>query len=186
MLAMQYSLRLPRDHDIDWVNQRVERRTRLFQGFEGLLHKSYLYSPEESVYAPLYIWSNTEAARRFLFNGLFDSAVESFGRPRVRTWSVLNFGYGNRDNTVGYAFCAFDKVTSDDQLAEVEGRELARHSDRLQRPGLYAHWVGIDTDRWEVARFSLWRDKESAVPPDADCVYGYKVLHVDEPHSLSA
>ena len=45
MIAMQYTIRLAGDYNIDLVRERVARRKPLFDGLEGLLHKSYLFNP---------------------------------------------------------------------------------------------------------------------------------------------
>ena len=89
MLAMQYSIELPVGYDTDLIRSRVENRSRLFEGLPGLIHKSYLFSDADKIYAPFYIWSDVAQARRFLFDDLFKGVIESFRRPRVRTWMVI-------------------------------------------------------------------------------------------------
>ncbi len=42
-------------------------------------------------------------------------------------------------------------------------------------PGLHTRAVMLDPTRWEIARFTLWRDQACAVPSDADCVETYRV-----------
>ncbi len=52
MLAMQYSIHLPENYDVAQIEQRVNERKQLFDGHKGLVHKSFLYSEGEKLYAP--------------------------------------------------------------------------------------------------------------------------------------
>ncbi|HYM30202.1 MAG TPA: DUF4865 family protein [Candidatus Cybelea sp.] len=181
MMAMQYSIRLPDDYDAAKIKVRVAERSALFDDLGGLEHKAFLYNPAERVYAPFYVWRDAAAARRFFLEGLFDSVISTFGRPRVRRWIVLNFDHGEFKSKPKLARCEFDKVNSAEGLRDVVSREAGTHRTMLGRPGLFAHAIAIDTDRWELARYSVWRDEGAMPPSTSDCVLRYQVLHISEP-----
>lgn len=176
MLAMQYSVRLPEDFNNEQIYKHVEKRAQLFEGCPGLRHKFYLYDPEEQVYAPFYIWENYQFAQDFLLNNLFSGVVETFGRPRVRIWQVLEFDYGTAHDDPKFLYSAIDKVPSRKPLADLKREEHEHHLEMLEADGLFAHMVLLDPDRWEKGQFSLWQSREIATPEPADCIYGYEVL----------
>ncbi|MZR31041.1 DUF4865 family protein [Sneathiella litorea] len=176
MLAMQYSVRLPQDFDETQIHKHVAARSRLFEGCPGLRHKFYLYDVEEHVYAPFYIWENAQFAQDFLLNNLFNGVTETFGRPRVRSWQVIAFDYGPAKEDPTYLCSAVDKVSASRSLGEMMEAEKKHHKSLLEAPGLYAHMVLLDPDRWEKGLYSLWQTREQAVPVKSDCVSDYDVL----------
>lgn len=180
MLAMQYALRRPRRFDLSAAADRMTHRGPLFRDLEGLIHKAYCYDEGERVYAPFYVWRGHEAVRHFLVDGLFDGVTNEFGRPRVRMWQVLRFAHGDRARSPSYACCEIDQVDKDEPLSSLAAREAEIHHRAIDRPGLYAHAVALDPDRWEITRFSLWDDKDSVAACSADCVRTYRVLGVYE------
>ncbi|MFC4270896.1 DUF4865 family protein [Sneathiella chungangensis] len=176
MLAMQYSVRLPQDFDMAQIHQHVAARSPLFDGCPGLSHKFYLYDSEEHVYAPFYIWENAQYAQDFLLNNLFNGVIEAFGRPRVRSWQVIAFDYGPSREDPTFMKSAIDKVPASRPVGELMRKEKERHASLLKTPGLYAHMVLLDPDRWEKGEFSFWHRRDQARPVEADCVYGYDIL----------
>ncbi len=180
MLAMQYSVRLPRDFDVDRVYKHVSERSRLFEGCPGLKHKFYLYDPDAHIYAPFYIWEDAQAAQDFLLNNLFNGVIERFGRPRVRSWQIIDLDFGSYKEEPGYLLSCIDKLQATKPLGGLIDQEKANHRDTLRQPGLYAHMVLLDADRWEIGRVGLWQSEERAVQPPADCVVGYDVLKMNQ------
>ncbi|WP_373089832.1 DUF4865 family protein [Sneathiella sp.] len=176
MLAMQYSVRLPEEYDKEKISQHVAERRALFAGCPGLRHKFYLYDSDEHVYAPFYIWENGQVAQNFLLNNLFKGVVAAFGRPRVRSWHVVEFDYGPSSEDPGFLCGAIDKVPAKKPVSELMAEERIHHKSMLDKPGLFANMVLLDPDRWEKGQFSLWHTQAQAVPGKADCVNGYDVL----------
>ena len=180
MLAMQYSIQLPTNYDTKLIHQRVEARSKLFDKLPGLLHKSFLLDEPDKLYAPFYIWESVSQAQQFLLNDLFKGVIESFNRPRVRTWTVIHHAHGNKDITPTYAVREVDIIAPDDQLDKIAQAEKIAQYDLLQDPNLYFHAIALDPERWELIRYSLWKNQASAVKPDTDCIQAYEVLHVSE------
>jgi heme-degrading monooxygenase HmoA len=180
---MQYSIELPVGYDTGLIRNRVEQRARLFDGLPGLIHKSYLFSDTDKIYAPFYIWSDAAQARKFLFDDLFRGVIESFRRPRVRTWMVLDSVYGNRDFRPAFAIRETDRIAPEDDLEQRFKQERANQQALAGNPHLHFHAVALDAERWELVRYSLWRSEADATQPEADCIQTYEVLHYQEPET---
>ncbi len=183
MLAMQYTVKLPFEFDREKAAARVARRSGVFGDLEGLIHKSYLYNEKDRLYAPFYVWSDSDAARAFLFGDLFRGVVQTFGRPRVRLWHVIGYDRVERGLTPNFACYEIDPVEREEKLVSVLERERETHQAALEKPGLYAHVTALDPDRWELARFSLWSDKSAMPKCRSDCIQSYSVLKVCEPRT---
>ena len=181
MLAMQYSIQLPVDYDAEKIRGRVNARKSLFDGHDGLVHKSFLYNESDQLYAPFYVWKDAIEAKDFLLDDLFKGVVETFSRHRVRSWFVVNMAYGNRDLEPAFAQREVDIIAPEEQLDQYLSRERTLQAELLKDPNLYMHLVALDADRWEILHFSLWKDKASAAKPSSDSYLTYEVLHVSEP-----
>ena len=175
MLAMQLNLRFgPRSGDAA-ARATVLDCTRRVTPRRDLVHACCLVDEDENVCAPFYVWRNARAMCRFLLGGPFEGIVQVYGRPRVRTWNVLEYDSVDASITPRFARREVDTVDAEDNLWAVARRECERHREILDRPGLAAHATAIDPDRWEIARFSLWRDERCAGRSSADCVHTYTV-----------
>lgn len=181
MLAMQLNLRLGACSDETGAYGRVVDCARRVSPRRDLVHAACLVDDEAHVCAPLYIWRSGGAMRCFLLGSRFGEVVDGFGRPRVRTWSVLEFDPGDTSVAPRFAISEIDALDPERNLRSVAQREKRRHREMLRRPGLYSHAAAVDPDRWEIVRFSLWRDELCAAPADADCVHTYRVTQHTEP-----
>jgi hypothetical protein len=174
---MQYTIQLPKDYNPELIRNRAHDRKRLFEGLPGLVHKSYLFSEADKIYAPFYIWSDVREARSFLLNDLFEGVIQSFRRPRVRTWMVLDSVYGNTSLSPTFAVREADAIPAEENLERLFAREKEKQQELAANTHLHFHAVALDADRWELVRYSLWRDETSAEKPASDCAQTYEVLH---------
>lgn len=192
MIAMQYTIRLASDFDRSRIRDRVKARAPLFAELEGLVHKSYLFNPDEGLYAPFYIWAGEEPAFRYLTGPLFQDLVDTFGRPRVRSWTVLDFSERSKtglrneparcldplcmSGDISHAMKEVDIIPPEERLESLVARERADHKLAMEHKGIGLHMVAFDPDRWELIRYSTW----AGVPPEgtsrADLVESYKIL----------
>jgi hypothetical protein len=186
MLAMQYSIQLPRGYDAALIRERVEKRSKLFEALPGMVHKAFLYSDFDKLYAPFYIWENVDGAKEFLLDELFQGVIDSFKRPRVRSWVVLNQGHGNKDLIPTFAVREVDLIPAEESLETVVRREMKLHQEMTANGNLYYNVSAIDPDRWEIIRYHLWKDQQSASNTAADCTQTYEVLHISEPVASKA
>lgn len=185
MLAMQYSIQLAMNYDTALIRKRVEERINLFENLPGLVHKSYLLCEREKIYAPFYVWADITEARNFVLNDLFHGVIKAFNRPRIRDWMVLNRAYGNRELTPRFAIREIDVIAPEEKLETMFQRELEEQAQWLQNPHLHFHLVAIDTDRWEIMRYTLWSDAAHAQHHGGDCIQTYEVLALSEPPHTS-
>lgn len=181
MLAMQYSIPLPLDYDAQKVHERVNQRKALFDSCEGLVHKSFLYNDTEKLYAPFYVWRDVIEAQNFLLNELFKGVTDTFSRCRVRSWFSTHMQYGNRALSPSFAYREVDVIAPEEPLDAFLQREKQHQDELLADENLYMHLVAFDAERWEIMRFSLWKDQASAQKPSSDVFMGYRVLHINEP-----
>src|SRR5690606_12136093 len=130
------------------------------------------------LYAPFYIWHSHDAANRFLLDDLFKGVIDTFSRPRVRNWNILAAEYGDNDIVPTYAVRETDVIAPEETLNTLMRREKGRMSSLLVKPGLYFQTLALDADRWELMRYTLWKDEKSAELPESDCIQTYEVLHV--------
>ncbi len=181
MLAMQYSIQLPVNYDVAQIRSRVNTRSKLFDDHSGLVHKSFLYNEQEKLYAPFYIWKDVVEAQKFLLDDLFKGVVDTFSRCRVRSWFVIHSAYGTRDIVPTFALREVDSIDPEEKLDIFLAHERKEQLELLKDENLYMHIVALDADRWEVVRFSLWKDRASAPKAFSDSYIPYEVLHVSEP-----
>jgi len=181
MLAMQYSIQLPLNYDVAKIRERVGSRSKLFDDHAGLVHKSFLYNDHDKLYAPFYVWKDVIEAQKFLLDDLFKGVIDTFSRHRVRSWFVIHMNYGNRKLKPAFALREVDIIAAEEKLPVFLQHEKEEQDKLLKNPNLYMQLVALDADRWEVLRFSLWKDKVSAEKPHSDSFLEYEVLHVSEP-----
>jgi hypothetical protein len=186
VLAMQYSIQLPVNYDVAQIRERVNKRSKLFDDHGGLVHKSFLYNEKEKLYAPFYVWKDVIEAQKFLLDDLFKGVVATFNRCRVRSWFVIHNEYGNRSLTPTFALREVDSIDPEEKLDHYLEQEKKAQEELLKDPNLYMQIVALDADRWEILRFSLWKDKESAPKAFSDSYIPYEVLHVSEPQPETA
>lgn len=180
MIAMQYFITLPDDFEEQKIRDRVKTRAPLFSKLEGLKHKTFLYDPEDKVYAPFYIWNNHQSIKDFLFGDLFNSVIQSFNRPKVRTWSVMLVEYGNPGLRPKYATMETDLISPEQNLNEMLLNEKKMMEKSRANPGLYMQVMALDAYRWEFIRYSLWDHKHSVDLAGADVVQEFEVLDITE------
>lgn len=178
MIAMQYTIRLAGDYDLDLLRDRVARRKPLFDNVEGLLHKAYLFNADQAIYAPFYVWQSDDAARAFLTSDLFGDLVETFGRPRVRCWGVVAYSGNPKAGEPRVAIKETDTIAAEDSLPELCRREVALHQEALVDGGACFHLTGLDPDRWELMRYSVWCDASHVQKCDSDTVETFDILQL--------
>ncbi len=95
MIAMQYKITLPGDYDMEIIKKRIKENGYKTDGFKDLLFKCYLIQEKnvdgfENMYAPLYLWKESEGMNKFIFEGYYDNILHSFG------WQNINIGIPNQ------------------------------------------------------------------------------------------
>ncbi|MER6711429.1 DUF4865 family protein [Streptomyces sp. NPDC000877] len=181
MHAMQYEITLPADYDMDVIRDRVARRGRLLDDWDGLGVKAYLMrerglrgSPVNQ-YAPFYLWHTVEGMNAFLWGGGFQGLSDDFGRPSARQWTGLAYeeGQGSR------ARCAVRRsqpVPQGVPLAGVVADAVGEVRRLAAGNGALLAAAAVDTGRWELVHFSLWEHDAPEAGGDV-----FEVLHLSAP-----
>lgn len=186
MIAMQYSFTLPVDYNMDVIRQRIATKAHLMDGFPGLVFKSYLYADQtdsvtagpENLYAPFYVWQNSDSMNAFLASDGFAGLVRTFGWPRVRTWSVWqSLGSEALGNAVTATRETF-AIEPFSNLSALQAEEIERAQGDVSHTGAVAAVAAYDPATWSVVRFRLWVD-EGPRPAVGQCKYC--VGHVSRP-----
>jgi Domain of unknown function (DUF4865) len=184
--TMQYTITLPADYDMSIIHERVRSRGHRTDGFPGLAFKAYLIrergvdgSPV-NLYAPFYLWDDTEGMNRFLWGGGgFGGIVSDFGRPAVRSWTSVHQAAGpDRGQPPRFATRLLEAVPDGADPAEVVPLARAEAERTALLPGVHRTVLALDPDRWELVRLTLWTQ-----PPPAEESAGatrYRVLHLSE------
>jgi ketosteroid isomerase-like protein len=183
MLALRYTVTLPRDYDMNRVRERIAARGGEFDSTEGLLFKAFCLSEAgvgdgaENSYSPFYVWTNTSRMGAFLWDHEgFGSFVKQFGRPRMETWAISSIQLnkaGMRGATAAQITSTADNGAALDQVAERQKSDaIASHKQK----GNVGAVRGVNLATGEAMAF----DAYTAVPRT---VAGrvYEVAHVSVP-----
>ncbi|MGW5783233.1 DUF4865 family protein [Streptomyces sp. NPDC003757] len=184
MHAMQYTFTLPADYPMGVIRDRVAGTGHLLDDWPGLGLKAYLVrergrdgSPVNQ-YAPFYLWRSVEGMNAFLWDGAFQRPADDFGRPAVRQWTGLAYEEGGAAGSPArVAVLRRQPVPEGGPLSEVAERAVREAGRLAAADGTLLAAAVVDTDRWELAHFSLHADEA----PDASEGEVFHVLHLSEP-----
>nr|WSW70777.1 DUF4865 family protein [Streptomyces sp. NBC_00995] len=182
MHAMQYEVTLPSDYDMGIIRDRVATRGHLMDDCPGLGIKAYLMrergeNSPVSQYAPLYLWTTSEAMGSFLRGAGFQGIVRDFGRPEVQHWTGLSYEEGPASAALPRSATRL-RSTMAPSAAPADAIDAAlKESRRLATaPGAVATALAADPRHWELLHFTLW---DHAAPQEAGD--RYEVLHLSRP-----
>jgi hypothetical protein len=186
MITMQYRITLPADYDMGIIRQRIAEKGHLTDNFPNLAFKAYLYADRkmpyaeghENLYAPFYLWHNTEGMNAFFGGGIFAGVVASFGRPVVRTWSAWRAEVVADLSSAERATREIVPIAANTSLETLREAESDKARNDLDR-GAMAAISAFDPTGWTLLRFRLWR--ESIQRPIGDDVDVYEIGHISQP-----
>ncbi|MFJ8595801.1 DUF4865 family protein [Streptomyces sp. NPDC093598] len=181
MHAMQYEITLPADYDMGIIRDRVARRGRLLDDWDGLGLKAYLIrerglrgSPVNA-YAPFYLWNTVEGMNSFLWGGGFQGVADDFGRPSARQWTGLAYEEGD-GSSARFAVRRRRSVPHGGLLADAVADAVDEARRSAAEDGALLAAAAVDTSRWELVQFSLWEQDTPTTDGDV-----FEVLHLSAP-----
>ena len=186
MLAMQYSISLSADYDMESIRDRVARRGPTYDTLEHLGCKAFLITEKgkdgnrENSYAPFYVWQAPQGMLDFLCGDKFKGLTESFGWPVVKVWTVIAVGAGNSSQWPTYATRELVHLAPHSDLSALRSAELAAQQETLHSPHVHARVVALDPSTWTLVRFTLW-DMPVDLAHPSSIVLSYQVLHLSAP-----
>lgn len=186
MIAMQYSIGLPADYDMDIIRRRIKEKGPLLDGFPGLDFKAYLFADRndaelpsrDNLYAPFYVWRDIAGMNAFLCGDGFAALSVAFGRPSVWIWSVWQ---SDAVADLRSAVCASRDLAVlpvDTDLRDAQTRAIARAREDVADGALVAV-DAYDPHGWTAVSFRLWdHPRPELARPDRQL---YRVGHVSLP-----
>lgn len=184
MIAMQYTINLPADYDMDIIERRIRDKGPALDGFPHLRFKAYLSARKQAarptsgqnLYAPFYLWDDTKGLSDFLCGPGFAVLSQDFGRPTVETWCTWQ---ANMGSDLRAARFASRKVTSIDRYSDLAVlREEARsQANQAMDQGAIAAVAAFDPGDWTTVLFLLWE----TLPDREDIEQTYDVGYVALP-----
>ncbi|GAA2586405.1 DUF4865 family protein [Streptomyces tubercidicus] len=183
MHAMQYTLTLPADYDMEIIRRRVRTKGHLLDDFAGLGLKAYgirergVDGAPVNQYAPFYLWADPEAMNRFLLGDGFRGVVRDFGRPAVQHWQGLFHRPGPAAGALPRTFTRRTATLAEDaDAATVIAQAIAGHEELATTDGVHTTVLALDPRHWELVHFTLWADGAPEAAGDR-----YQVLHLSAP-----
>lgn len=184
MIAMRYSIALPRDYDMAVIRHRIAERGHALDEYDGLVLKASCLSEAgvagatENVYAPFYVWANTSRMSRFLWGGDgFEGIERDFGRPRVDVWPIASL-HLNAAGAKGATTAVLTRTaaTPAETWADAADRLRTEANAAALRKDARAAARAIDTTTGDVIGFDLL-----TAAPRRTTGTVYEVAHVSAP-----
>jgi hypothetical protein len=185
MIAMQYSFVLPADYDMDIIRRRVAERGHFTDDFPLLGFKAYLYADksdghsQDNLYAPFYLWEDSEGMNTFLGGPGFAALKDSFGRPSISLWSVWHAQSPLDPDTARYATREVLPIPPDASLETWRAAEVDRLTQDMAVLGAQGGVVAFEPTTWTLVRFRLWAHQPATL--DVARAQHYQVGHVSAP-----
>jgi hypothetical protein len=181
MFAMQYSINLPADYDMQIIRDRVASTGPNLDGFPGLRFKAFLmreraHGAPKNEYAPFYVWNDPDGARQFLWGGGgFANLVSSFGRPTIRSWIVADVADGLAAGAPVWATRRIEPLPEATVLEQSIAEAVAKCRPLDASETIRTRVVAVDIADWKICEFALHVSR-----PDSGEGTTFQVLHVSE------
>ena len=185
---MQYSFVLPADYDMSIIEHRVQDKGSALDNHTPLILKAYLIArkddsithSQENLYAPFYLWQDTEGMSDFISGPGFIGLVNSFGWPIVRTWpSVIAVQQEKEIVHAKFATREIRPIAPFTALKELGNDESKLSINAVQKDGALLALSAFEPTTWTVVRFRLWRNPQ--LLSKLSEAQAYNVLHVSNP-----
>ncbi len=189
MFAIQYEIALPADYNMEIIRRRVENGGSAYDHYQGLGLKAFLIQDKNeeetpvNQYATFYLWTDTQAASKFLWGGNgFQAIVRDFGRPTVQTWLGGKFSLGNSSKRAP-AFLVKETTKIPAFIDPQDSAAVAnqRMNQLLQNSRLHSTAYAMNPTTWELIVVSLWTEKPAL---SVESVL-YRILHLSTPEITS-
>lgn len=183
MIAMQYSFTLPADYDMAIIRHRIAEKGHSLDHFDGLRLKAYLHATRgeqstENLYAPFYVWRDSEAMQRFLGSPGFAVLTQAFGWPSIRCWQVWDAYLSPQAREARFASREIHPIAPYTALDAL--RHEAREALQLDvERGALAAVTAFEPTTWSWVNFRLFDERPSI--SRADARQWYDVGHVSQP-----
>ena len=168
MFAMQYGFDFPSNFEMNDILARSADIGEKFNALPGLYHKAFLVGGRSqghaNRYTPFYLWQDMEGMTAFLESESFAAVSGHFGRPSVKRWNGIAFFEGAAvGSSPSFAVQETVVLDHDVDLAQVLETERKASAALVSNGDLHTAFVGLDPERWELMRISLWLGRPERV-----------------------
>jgi hypothetical protein len=187
MIAMQYSIVLPADYDMNIIKQRIVDKGHVLDNFPGLIFKAYLTAcknagptkSQDNLYAPFYLWEDNDAMNRFLAGDMFAGLAQAFGWPAIKTWSVWDSHLKADMANARYATREAVDIAPYASLREMQEQERAAVQSISKNHGALGVVSAFEPTTWNLVRLNLWAGIDDV--PARNGIQRYEVGHISRP-----
>lgn len=182
MIAMQYNFTLPSDYDMDIIEQRINEKGHMIDGFPGLLFKAYLWtrsdeelSRPENFYAPFYVWEDSKSMSDFISSAGFKGLVQSFGWPVVRNWIVWEKLLGSEAKNAKSATREIVSISPFTDIEALRDTEVNALREAIKSGDIVGGAVAFQPGDWTLVRFRMFMEPnvKPATSTELGCDIGY-------------
>ena len=184
MYAMQYTIPLPADYDMQIIRNRVARTGHIMDGFHGLAFKAYLIREKANgasinEYAPFYVWNDIDGMRSFCWGEPgYSAIVRDFGRRPIQDSTVI----GITEGSAPLDSARFMSITTQPLPGGIAPSqvidELTQDFLASIRPSTVRRIAALDVTTWTLLHAEL----SAEAPAPNSGVTTYEVLHVSSGH----
>jgi hypothetical protein len=165
------------------VRRRIAEKGPGLDHFDGLRLKAYLHANRgeqsaENLYAPFYVWRDSEAMQRFLGGAGLAALTQAFGWPSIRCWQVWDAHLPPQAREARLASREIRPIapyTALETLRQEAREALQRDVER----GALAAVTAFEPTTWSWVSFRLFDDTLPVTHADSRQWYG--VGHVSRP-----
>lgn len=173
MQAMQYTVELPADYNMDIIRKRVRDNGSKTDGFQDLLFKAYLITDKKTgdnfnSYSPLYIWRQTEGMTKFIFDGFYDNIIASFGFKNIEIGITTTTDLSEHFGDSQFVVQQYHDIPVQQSLKNFRFDE-DNISDSLGKVVIY------NPDKWKYVTFNFLANRPHQVSNDIKI---YTLLHL--------
>jgi len=186
MIAMQYTIVLPADYDMAIIRRRIADKGHLLDDFPGLAFKAWLHAACDddalpgcdNLYAPFYLWRDSEGMNTFLNGAGFAALSHDFGRPVVRNWVPWQVELAG---DLRGAACATREIVTLPDPADLAASQRAEAAPAraAMADGALAAVTACNPADWTLVRFRLWPEARAGFAGTGCQVY--RVGRVSQP-----
>ena len=172
MNAMQYTIKLADDFDMNEIRKRVKENGHKTDGFEGLRCKVYLISENKegeegkNIYAPLYIWNQSEGMNTFIFEGFYDNILQSFGWQQIQIGIPLHYEIKNEFMSARYV------QVFEHNISQTIKMQKPAFSNEIK--GYVGRLLIYNPDKWKYSVFYFFKNKQGI----QESFQVYEILHI--------
>jgi hypothetical protein len=119
-----------------------------------LVRERGIHNASGNVYSSLYLWKEAGALSSFLTGDAFRNVTDTFGRPEIESWVVLDSVF-KQAVSPPFVQRTEEVLAPDTGLTELAMAETRQNRTRIEDRDIFGAISAIDTRAWRIVRFIL-------------------------------